>query len=240
MADKGRKDLGENLFAYFWWSLPCAYTVVRVGIEDKVLNTKYIRHLPAWYLVVGGRCVNEKKAEGGKKHEEHNHQEVESSGESVREDSKRKLGPFPKLAKGQWDAGRWAAQPFRARRDSGGPGCAIPCFLPRSGGLHVDLSRRGVGMSCRTGCDVFGVTALAQKWAVSLMDGKRSPRLKEREDSLQGRSSGWVLADSPEGDGCYWSGSESRVRLDSQPVSFATLETPFTVERHRACFIRVF
>lgn len=74
------------------------------------------------------------------------------------------------------------------------------------------------------------------------MDGKRSQWLKKREDSLQGRSSGRVLAESPEGDGCYWSGceSESRVRLDSQAVSFATLETPFTLEHHRARFVRVF
>jgi len=49
-------------------------------------------------LVVLGRgrqMVDEKKAEWGKKQDAHNHQGMESSGESVCKDSKRKLGPFP-------------------------------------------------------------------------------------------------------------------------------------------------
>jgi len=51
-------------------------------------------------LVVLGRgrqMVDEKKAEWGKKQDAHNHQGMESSGESVCKDSKRKLGPFPRL-----------------------------------------------------------------------------------------------------------------------------------------------
>ena len=58
----------------YTYSIQRVYTYLRVGIEGRGLNTKYICHLPSWCLVGGGRCVDEKKAEWGKNHGEHNHQ----------------------------------------------------------------------------------------------------------------------------------------------------------------------